>query len=74
MLALNTYIRKAADDLTNKYFETHKDVFRTSPTSDVKILGKQIKTEYMNILNMAVNVVAILSHTDESAGFGTHEK
>ena len=71
MLALNHYIQKASDNLTDKYFENNKDVFRTSPSNDVKILRKQVKTEYMNLLNVAVNVVAILSHTNESAAFGT---
>ena len=70
MLMLNDYIRKATDSLTDRYFERNKDIFRTSPENDIKVLNKQVKTEYMNILNMAVNVVAMLSHTDETACLG----
>lgn len=66
MVKLNTYIRKAADTLTDEYFQRNKAIFRTSPENDIKVLNKQIKTEYMNILNMAVNVVAMVSYADET--------
>lgn len=67
MVMLNTYIRKAADNLTDEYFKRNKEIFRTSPEKDLKVLNKQIKIEYMNILNMAVNVVAMVSYTDETS-------
>ncbi|MFT6072702.1 MAG: hypothetical protein ACJAXL_001249 [Alphaproteobacteria bacterium] len=74
MVALNEYIQKSANDMANDYFKKNKDVFRISQEGELKTLHKQIKIEYTNILNMIVNVVAMVSYMDEERALGLDKK
>lgn len=70
MIELNNYLRKSADLLTAEYFQINKDVFATSPKDDLKVLNRQIRKEYLNVLNTIVNVVSMVSYTDEDTALG----
>lgn len=74
MSELHQYIRQSVDVLTLEYFKRNKDVFSTSPKKDLLVLYRQIKKEYMNVLNTIVNVVAMVAYTDEERALGIKNK
>jgi hypothetical protein len=48
-----------------EYFDKNKTSFKNGPDEDLRILFKHIRTEYMNLLQMTANVVAMVAYTPE---------
>jgi hypothetical protein len=65
MKELDIYIKDAAHKMALAYFEKNKTSFKNGSDEDLRILFKHIRMEYMNVLQMTANVVAMVSYTPE---------
>jgi hypothetical protein len=66
MLTLDTYIKAAAHKMALGYFEKNKHTLNDGADEDLRILFKQVKIEYINLLQMTANVTAMIAYNAEN--------
>gem|GEM_PF-4637209 len=62
MVMLDSYMRKAAHQMALQYFVKNKHTLNDGADEDLRILFKQVKMEYVNLLQMVANVTAMLAY------------
>jgi hypothetical protein len=66
MAELDTYIKAAAHEMTLQYFERNRSVLSDGPDEDLRILFKHARTEFINLLQVMTNVIAMVSYNPET--------
>jgi hypothetical protein len=65
MITLDIYLKKAASKMALEYFMKNKHSLNDGADEDLRILFKQVKMEYVNLLQMLANVVAMVAYNPE---------
>ncbi len=62
MRALGVYIQDSAKEMATKFFERNEIYYRNADAEDLEPLFKHVQREFVNVLQMAVNVVAMVAY------------
>ena len=65
MKELDNYIKAASHKMALKYFDKNKTSFKNGPDEDLRILFQHVRMEYLNLLQMTANVVAMVAYNPE---------
>ncbi len=65
MSELDNYTKAAAHEMALKYFEKNKASLNKGADEDLRILFKHVRMEYVNLLQMTANVVAMVAYNPE---------
>lgn len=62
MRALGAYIQSTSKEMAVKFFERNEIYYRQAEMEDLEPLFKHVRSEFANVLRIAVNVVAMVSY------------